>query len=159
METKTVFISYSWEGEEHMIWIKKLGADLLDKGVEVILDQWDNGFGNETTHFMEESVTKADRVLCILSPTYKEKCDNRTNGAGYEASIITSEILQHIPTTKFIPILKSGNWTNSSPIFLRGRWGVDMTNEEFYETKLQELIDDIFEINSKPRIRQRSNLD
>lgn len=32
------FISYSWTTAEHIEWVKKLGQDLMESGVEIILD-------------------------------------------------------------------------------------------------------------------------
>ena len=152
---KTILISYSWnnktpdswdnkeleakDNEEHQAWVIKLATDLKNNGVNVILDKW-LGLGKSMTHFMESSVTNSDCVLCILTPAYKEKCDDRKNGAGYEASIITSEILKNVSTNKFIPVLRSGDWDKSNPIFLGARMGVDMRNDDEYEKKLAELV-------------------
>ncbi len=153
---ETILISYSWnnktpdswdneeleakDNEEHQAWVIKLATDLKENGVNVILDKWHLKLGESMTHFMERSVTNSDRVLCILTPAYKEKCDDRKNGAGYEASIITSELLQNILTNKFIPVLRTGDWNESSPVFLKGRSGIDMRNDDEYEKKLAELV-------------------
>ena len=153
---KTILISYSWntknpeawdnkkleakDKEEHQAWVIKLATDLKNKGLNIILDKWHLRLGESMTHFMERSVTNSERVLCILTPAYKEKCDNRKDGAGYEASIITSEMLQNVLTTKFIPVLRTGDWNESSPVFLNGRLGIDIRNDDEYDKKLTELV-------------------
>jgi len=37
----TVFVSYSWNSEEHKLWVLKLSADLIRSGVRVLIDEWD----------------------------------------------------------------------------------------------------------------------
>lgn len=41
---------------------------------------------------MEESVTSADYVLIICTPTYKKKADDRIGGIGYEGHIISDDL-------------------------------------------------------------------
>jgi hypothetical protein len=35
-----VFISYSWESEDHKSWVRYLGERLYKAGIEARLDQW-----------------------------------------------------------------------------------------------------------------------
>lgn len=142
-----IFISYSWDNEEHKKWVKNLATDLRKNGVDVILDQWDLKLGAESTHFMEESVTNSERVLIILTNNYRDRCNNRIKGVGYETSIITAEIYQNVPTRKFIPVLREGNWTNTPPIYLRGRLGLDMTEDEQYDARLTELLRELCQVS------------
>ena len=161
MKGKKYLISYSWNSdkkggtEEHKNWVIKLAKDLRKNGVDVILDEWDMKPGDTMSLFMERSITKSERVLCILTPAYKDKCDNRTNGAGYEAAIITSEILQNVSTNKFIPVLRSGDWNKSAPIFLRGRMGIDMREDDEYKEKLIELLKALLNYNPKPDLGEK----
>ena len=39
-------------------------------------------------HFMENSIKESDKVLLIMTPTFKDKVEKREHGTGYEASII-----------------------------------------------------------------------
>jgi len=57
--TKTVFISYSHDSEEHKAWVKHLATVLIKNGVEVILDHWDLRAGKEIPQFVEESILKS----------------------------------------------------------------------------------------------------
>lgn len=155
MDDKKFLISYSWDNEDHKAWVIKLATDLRKNGVDVILDKFDMEPGDTMTLFMERSVTISKRVLCILTPTYKNKCDNRKNGAGYEAAIITAEILQNVSTNKFIPVLRSEDWDKSSPIFLRARMGIDMRKDEEYDEKLKELLKALYNYNPKPVLGEK----
>lgn len=83
MTHKTIFISYSWDNEDHKEWVFKLANGLVNNGIDVLLDQYDLSAGNEMTYFMEKAMT-ADKVVIILAPNYKLKADNREGGVGYE---------------------------------------------------------------------------
>ena len=68
--------------------------------MDVILGQWDLRPGEESTHFMEESVTNSERVLFILADNDRDRCNNLIKGVGYESSIISAEIYQNVTTRK-----------------------------------------------------------
>ena len=146
-----VFISYSWDDEEHKAWVKKLATD-LNKYVYVILDQWDLRAGNDMAHFMEQSVSQSNKVLCILTPNYKQRCDNRKGGSGFESSLISAEILNKNPPSKFIPILRSGDFNNSKPTALSPKLGLDFSSNdpETYKKNLEKLLSEIKEENLRP---------
>lgn len=158
--TPTVFISYSWDSSEHEKWVLNLATKLINNGVNVILDKWDLGkLGKLLPNFMESSINKSDRVICIMTPNYKKKTEKLNGGVGYEYSIITAEIFaDDINTTKFIPLLKEGDDSNAIPIVLKGRKYVDMRNEDDFENKFfNELLRDIFDepMYKKPKIGKK----
>ena len=99
-----VFISYSWDSQEHEDWIVNLATKLCDNGVNAILDKWDLGpLGKPLPHFMENSISKSQRVICVMTPNYKKKTENLAGGVGYEYSIISAEIFTAgVNTSKFI---------------------------------------------------------
>jgi TIR domain len=71
-----VLVSYSHDSPEHKRWVGELAAKLVKKGVDVILDQWDTGPGDDLPKFMEKAVGRADRVLMICSDAYVQKADD-----------------------------------------------------------------------------------
>jgi hypothetical protein len=115
---------------------------LIENGVKVILDQ-DLRLGESLTNFMEQSIERAQRVICIMTPNYKKKTDNLQGGVGYEYSIIGSKIFQQIDTSKFIPLMKDGDDTDAIPTALQGRKYVDMRDENSFNNKFKELLDDL----------------
>lgn len=165
---KLVFISYSWDNQEHQEWVLKLATDLMNiYGIIVILDQFELSAGKDLTYFMESSIEKADKVLIILTPNYKIKAENRTSGVGYEYSMISQELFESsITNVKFLPILRKGNSQNSTPKFLKSKVYHQMNNDQNYITKLYELSKIIYD---KPLIEtpelapipdfEKSNLD
>ena len=139
----TIFISYSYDSVQHEQWIERFATELKNSGVEVIFDKWEMKLGQHLPNFMEQAVEKAQRVICILTPNYKKKADKLDGGVGFEYSIVTSEILKQICTTKFIPLLKSGDDNDAIPISLNGRKYLDMRNENDFKIKINELLNDI----------------
>ena len=156
IERKKVFISYSWDNQEHQEWVLNLAKDLMTKfGIDVILDQFELSAGKELTHFMETAITQAEKVLVVLTPNYKTKAENRENGVGFETSIISQEIFSSpISQIKFIPILRIGEEKISSPIHLKSKIYHKMTDDSEYLNKLYELSKIIYDkaLVEKPKL-------
>lgn len=151
-----VFISYSWDSEALKKWVLDLAIKLREKGIDAILDQWELELGKPIPNFMENSVGKSDRVICVITPKYNEKSINLHGGVGYEYSIISAEIMDKIDTQKFIPLLKEGNNENI-PKSLKGRTYIDMRNDNSFEDRLEDLLRDIYKEpkNKKPPIGKK----
>lgn len=135
----TVFISYSWDDEEHEKWVLNLATYLTFKGIDVILDKWEMTPGKPLPHFMENAVRNSGRVICVITPNYKKKTDNLEGGVGVEYSIISAEIQQDVKTEKFIPLLRKGS-RDDVPTFLKGRVSVDMREGANYDKSIDELV-------------------
>lgn len=145
-ETPIVFVSYSWDSQEHETWILELATKLRENGVNAILDKWDLGsLGKPLPNFMENAIANSQRVICVMTPNYKKKTDNLSGGVGYEYSIMSAEIFtDNINTTKFIPLFRSGTDANAIPTILKGRKYVDMRDDNSFDDKfLNELLRDI----------------
>jgi len=158
---KKIFISYSWDNEEHKLWVLDLANYLVKNGVDVILDQYDLSVGNEMTFFMEKAMM-ADKILLILTPSYKTKADDRTGGVGYEYSLVTREFYDKEPNkNKIIPILRSGDKDLSSPVFVQTKLFHDMSNDNLIDSKLFELVKIIVDKPSvkKPPLGKLPNFD
>jgi len=136
-----VFISYSWDSDKHKEWVHKLYDDLICAGFDVIFDQNDLRLGDPFTPFMEKSITESDFVLIVLTPNYKIKADQRLGGVGYEDSIITSEVNEMRNHRKFIPVLAEGTWKTSSPVWSKGKLGVDLSTPDKYDSEFKKLVD------------------
>ncbi len=146
-----VFISYAWGDKEHQDWVLKLSDDLRKNGVDTILDKYELRGGKNLTHFMENSLEVADKVLIILTKEYKDKALGRTKGAGVEYSLITSEISENIAdNVKYIPILR-GQKSESTPMFLKQYTSIYMKDNGTYHEQLKEVLHSIFE---KPIIQK-----
>lgn len=139
---KTIFISYSHDNAEHMAWVKKFADDLKSKGgITVLLDQ-DAPKGMSLTRFMELGIEMAERVLVIGTENYKSK-SMKGGGVAFEESIISSDFLNDIDSTKYYPILRSGTFKESFPPILSSRNGDDMSDDSKYEEMLKVIIEEI----------------
>jgi SEFIR domain len=48
-----VFLTYTWESEEHKRWVKDLATRLRSSaGIDVTLDEWEVRLGEPFAHFM-----------------------------------------------------------------------------------------------------------
>ena len=86
IESPTVFISYSWDNDEHKKWVLDLANKLCVDGIDVILDRYYLKPGVNLPHFVEKNISSADRIIIIFTKNYKLKADKRTGGVGLEAS-------------------------------------------------------------------------
>jgi len=140
MTHKTVFISYSWDNENHKEWVLNLADSLVTNGIDVLLDQYDLSAGHEMTYFMEKAMT-ADKVVVILTPNYKLKADKREGGVGYEYSLLTKEFYDKEPDkSRIIPVLRNGDKDASCPTFVQTRIFHDMREDGKFDSKFFELI-------------------
>lgn len=122
-----IFISYSVESNEHNEKVKNFAKKLRKQQMEVLLFG-DMKLGERFGTFMED-IEKCDFVLFICTPQYKRRADDREGGVGYEWNIITSSVVNQSDELKFIPVLFSGDWDTSLPIWARGKKGVDYRKE------------------------------
>lgn len=157
---KKVFISYTWENEEHKEWVKKLATMLEEDSIDVNIDQWKLEPGDELTEYMEESIRTSDYVLLICSEQYKKRSDARDGGSGYEARLISDEIHKGFNKKKFIPILKNGSWETVAPDFIKGNLYVDLSfsfETKIFETNYNDLLTTIYGANRKPITVKKGN--
>lgn len=153
----TVFISYSWDGDEHKRWVKDFADQLLSDGINVVVDQYDLSLGDRLPQFMEQSITDADYVLIICTPLYKEKADKRTGGVGYEGHIISDELFNHHNERKFIPVLRRGTFETALPKFCAGKLSIDLSETPFSQEQYHDLLTTIFGKKKKPAIGKKTS--
>ncbi|WP_290519375.1 toll/interleukin-1 receptor domain-containing protein [Alcanivorax sp.] len=139
MNPPRVFVSYSHDSAQHKKWVLEFASTLRNRGVDVILDQWDLQPGDDLPHFMETQLSTADFVLIVCTSKYVEKANAGEGGVGYEKMIVTSSLLSRIDSNKVIPIVRQ-NGTNNRPTFLQTKLYVDFSNDTEVEYSLDELL-------------------
>jgi hypothetical protein len=137
----TVFISYSWDNQEHKDWVLKLANYLINKaGCNVLLDQFDLAAGKELTHFMENGLEKADKVIIVLTEEYKKKADSRIGGTGFEYSLISQGLYDlQANNDKFIPVLRQGTKATSAPVYIATKVYHSMKENSKFENDAFDL--------------------
>lgn len=146
--TPSVFISYSWDSNGHLGWVRTLAERLTNNGVAVFLDQWHVGPGDSITHFMEEKVSTCDHVIIVCTPNYAQRSMKRQGGVGHEQQIISGRIAADIERKKFIPVVRDGTFEPGDscavPPHFMGILGIDMRSDEDVDTGLERLLRAIF---------------
>lgn len=167
MENPIVFISYSWDNEDHKEWVLNLANQLREDGVDVILDRYYLRPGKNLSYFVEDSLRKCNRIITILTPNYKVKAENRAGGVGQEYSLINNKLVANIKQNdKVIPVLKVGNKNDSIPDFFQQYIYVDFTKASEYESNYEVLIRDIYdepeievpELGKKPNFKKKKSV-
>ena len=133
----TVFVSYSWEGDEHQEWVTRL-ADRIHRepDLDVTFDQYDLFAGRDVTHFMERGL-KCERIVVVSTPGYVRKASERIGGVGYECSLITADLARDMSQDRFIPVLREGDGV---PAFLETKLRLDFRDARNYEVELSKLL-------------------
>lgn len=153
-DRKRVFISYSHDSEAHRAWVRELAEYLVERGVEVLLDQWDLDFGDDIAAFMEQSIMDTDRVLVICTDNYIAKADAGTGGVGYEKTIVTTEILRDPENRrKFLPIVRNVIGEQRMPTFFGAALYADLSDGKDIETVRGDIVRRIYEVPlTKPKV-------
>ena len=72
-----IFISYSYDSDNHKAWVLNLSTRLRKNGVEVVLDQWDVKLGSDIAKFIEQGLSESDRIIMICTETYVENANSQ----------------------------------------------------------------------------------
>lgn len=148
MRNPSVFISYSWDNDDHKRWVRELAERLVTNGVVVRLDQWDVQPGDSLTAFMEQQVAICDRTLVICTPNYATKSVERKGGVGYEQQIISGHIAGGVERRRFIPVVRQGSFEPGSdcaiPLHFLGTMAIDLRDSPNFEAAFEVLLRAIF---------------
>jgi len=135
-----VFISYSWDSEEHKGWVRKLADSLeSDEKFHVIWDGYDLDNFSDKNHYMEEAVFLSDYIIVVGTKKYKEKADCRTGGAGIEtfmSSVVHWQGLEKNKKTKIILALRE---LDAEPNYLKGHMNIRFLDDSKYHESIVEL--------------------
>jgi len=139
-----LFISYSWTNQDHEKWVINLATELVENGVDVILDKWNLKEGQDAHSFMEKMVTDPDikKVAIICDQAYAQKADRRSGGVGTETQIITPEIYSKSEQSKFVAVLseRDENGNPYLPTYYKPRIYIDLSNDQLYASNFEQLL-------------------
>ena len=139
-----VFISYSWDNDEHKAWVKKLAKDLNNHGIFVIYDKGLQAESDLSAFMNQISERETENVICIMTSGYKIKAEKGIGGVGDEYTIIKNEIKAG-NGNKFIPILREGPIEIALIEEFKKRAFLDFTNDNNYAKELVKLVNAIFD--------------
>jgi hypothetical protein len=148
-----VFISYAWENEEYRQWVEKLAGRLLTEGrVEVRLDAWHSNRGS-ILDFISTEFRKADTVLILCSPLYRQKVhakeENReASFSGWEAGLVSADLFAN--SKRIVVALARGKWEEAAPDFLRAHVRHDLSQQQSFEKEFGVLVRELQGIKREP---------
>lgn len=135
-----VFISYSWDSDEHRDWVRKLADSLeSDSDFHVIWDGYDLDSFSDKNEYMESSVFNSDYIIVVGTKKYKSKADGRIGGAGIEThlnNIVHWEGLNENKKTKLILALRE---FGGEPNYLKGHMNIRFIDDSKYTASVLDL--------------------
>jgi TIR domain len=140
-----VFLSYSHDSDAHRHWVRHLAEDLTKNGIETTLDQWHLHVGHDIGAFMEQSLKNATYIVLVCTEVFAQKANDRSGGVGYEQAVFIGELLMSRElSSRFLPILRSGDPSKALPLYLRSRLFIDFRDDSGYRQALDQLLRRIF---------------
>ena len=158
MSDPKLFISYCWSSLEHQEWVLRLGTELRENGVDVILDKWDLKEGNDANLFMEKMVSddSIKKVILVIDEQYSDKANKRAGGVGIETQIISAEVYESVDQNKFVAVIASRDSEGKAklPVFYKSRIYIDLSDEDLYSNNFEQLLRWVYDkpLNIKPEL-------
>ncbi|MBX4258546.1 toll/interleukin-1 receptor domain-containing protein [Clostridium estertheticum] len=155
-----IFISYSWDDEEHKNWVLYLVRRLFDSGIETSIDVFETQ--NSTINLynmMLKNIKDKDHTILVLTENYADKADKLQGGVGFETNILIPYILENLQ--KIILIMRSkGEKAKTIPFYLRGVHYIDFSDDTQIDNSFNELVHRIYKVDliQKPKLGERPNL-
>jgi len=144
-----LFISYSWSTPEHEQWVLDLATELVESGVDVILDKWALREGHDSVAFMEKMVTdpSISKVALVCDRGYATKTDKRAGGVGTEAQIISPEVYAKASQDKFVAVIAERDTDGKPflPTYYKSRIYIDLSESNQYAENFEKLLRWIFD--------------
>lgn len=109
-----VFISYSWDSEDHVRSVLQFSDRLRSEGIDCVLDQYEVSPPEGWPRWMDRKIRDAQFVLMVCTETYyKRVMGDEEAGKGLGVRWEGGLIYQHIynagtMNNKFIPVLMRG---------------------------------------------------
>ena len=82
----------------------------------------------------------------ICTEPYVKKVNKGEGGAGYEAMIVTQELVSNIGTKKFIPIIRQSQGSYVLPTCVGTRMSVNLSEGPEFEEDFSKLVSEIHSI-------------
>ena len=140
-DQKTVFISYSWDNDEHQDKVVSFCNFLRERGysADIDLKKMQENTSIDFRRLMHTSITSYDKIIIVLSEGYKSKAESFNGGVGEEYGLIIKDIEEH--PQKYILVSFIGFNKNIYPLKLLGRDTVDLSSKEQLKRLYQKLED------------------
>jgi TIR domain len=145
-ELGEVFISYSWDSEQHIQSVLRLSNRLRSDGIDCVLDQYEVSPPEGWPRWMDRKIAEASSVLVICTETYLDRvmgreAQHKGPGVKWEGSLI----YQHLynagdKNTKFVPVILCESDRPFIPMPLQGATHFFVDGDKGYERLYARLL-------------------
>lgn len=140
MNAPTVFISYSWDSDEHKDRVLEFANRLRVDGIDASIDQYELSPAEGWPKWMDRHIAKDDFVIVVCTEIYNRRVmDEEEKGKGRGIKWESTLTAQHIYDNeslnmRFIPVLFDDGNTKHIPVFLRGatRYSLPKEYDQLY---------------------------
>ncbi len=139
---KEVFITYSWDSEEHNDKVISFTNELRDQGFEAEMDRLysQKESAADFGKMMHQAMTDYKKVIVVLSKGYKEKAEKFKGGVGNEYNLILKDIETY--KTKYILVSFDGIHDEYIPLSFKGREIIDLSDRKNLNALYAKLMDE-----------------
>lgn len=144
---RKVFISYSWDSEEHQTWVANLAATLRKYGIEADFDA--SEVQSNLYQMMVDKIRIYDKIVVVATQRYTDKANSFSGGVGTETKLLLNYFVNN---ESKIVVVKRGDC--DVPFYLKGYEFVDLTSED--KSSIENLVRKINDIPkySLPPVKQ-----
>ncbi|WP_410595666.1 SEFIR domain-containing protein [Amycolatopsis sp. lyj-23] len=142
-----VLISYAQEDETHNEAVRHLAQLLRSNGVEAELDLYAARHRQDWAAWYQQQITRADFVLVIASPEYKEQAEgqgppSQGRSVSWESLLIREDIYRdrQVALRKYLPVVLPGHSVDDLPAWLNPRTATSYSVEELSYNGVVELL-------------------
>jgi len=146
-----IFISYSWDSEDHKQWVQQLADDLAEllPDLDVEYDQRGMNHRVDRNQYMEAGIFGSDAVLAIVTKNYTEKANARQGGVGRETAMAAERHWAEIDSKSKTRVLAIKRETGADvPRYLTASLYFDFTSPDSYDEELFRLKDELKSIGA-----------
>jgi hypothetical protein len=140
-----VFISYSYDSEDHMERTLRLSDRLITEGgLDCWIDQYEQSPEEGWATWCEKQILDAIYVLVVCTPEYRRRFDRvepagSDHGVKWEGAIITQVIYNDGRNRKFIPVVFADSDAKSIPLVMQGYTFYNVSTEKGYTDLYRRL--------------------
>jgi hypothetical protein len=141
-----VFISYSWDSEEHIKSVLALSNRLRSDGIDCVLDQYEVSPPEGWPRWMDRKITSASLVITVCTENYNNRvmgkeAPDKGHGVKWEGNLIYQHLYNSgADNTKFVPVLLRVTDRAFIPTPLQGASFFVVDTDDGYEKLYARLL-------------------
>jgi len=130
------FAMYSWDSDEHQLWVKKLVDNLIEYGIDATLDIYELGLGTKNLNrMMIDNIFNDGFLIVVMTDEYTKKANEETGGVGFETTSLMG-IMKNNETRNRVILVKK---EKDIPNYLLDYEYIDFSSG-ITEEKIKEIV-------------------